>query len=29
VLEIAKKQAKEKHDMNATDQQLKGMMKSA
>jgi predicted small metal-binding protein len=29
VLDIARKHAKEKHDMNATDQQLKGMMKSA
>jgi predicted small metal-binding protein len=27
VLEIAKKHAKDKHKMNATDQQLKGMMK--
>jgi predicted small metal-binding protein len=29
VIEIAKKHAKEKHGMNATDQQLKDMMKSA
>ena len=28
VLDITKKHAKEKHDMNATDQQLRGMMKT-
>jgi predicted small metal-binding protein len=28
VIEIAKKHAKEKHDMDATDQQLKDMVKS-
>ena len=28
VMDIAKKHAKEKHDMNPTEQQLKGMLKT-